>query len=155
MPTEIYLVKVGMSMTEGIVEEWYVPDGGTVAVGQLLYRLETEKVNLDVDAEVAGTVKHLVAEGVTMAAADTRTSNAAFDRWITDFRKRALAQGISGAVFEQVHQHLDAELEDLGEQSLKNIPLPVRVFRIAGPASPFTHAPIEAAARRRYQLPAR
>ena len=42
MATEIYLVKVGMTMTEGI-EEWYVPDGGTVKQGELLYRLETEK----------------------------------------------------------------------------------------------------------------
>ena len=42
MPTEIYLVKVGMSMTEGVVDEWYVADGERVAVGELLYRLETE-----------------------------------------------------------------------------------------------------------------
>lgn len=70
MPTEIYLVKVGMNMTEGVVEEWYIPDGGTVEVGELLYRLETEKVNLDVDAEVAGTVKHLVGEGITMKPGD-------------------------------------------------------------------------------------
>jgi pyruvate dehydrogenase E2 component (dihydrolipoamide acetyltransferase) len=66
MPTEIYLIKVGMSMTEGIVEEWYIPDGATVEVGELLYRLETEKVNLDVDAEATGTVRHLVAEGITL-----------------------------------------------------------------------------------------
>ncbi|MDH3644637.1 MAG: 2-oxo acid dehydrogenase subunit E2 [Gammaproteobacteria bacterium] len=70
MPTEIYLVKVGMNMTEGVVEEWYIPDGGTVEVGELVYRLETEKVNLDVDAEVAGTVKHVVEEGVTMKPGD-------------------------------------------------------------------------------------
>jgi pyruvate dehydrogenase E2 component (dihydrolipoamide acetyltransferase) len=70
MPTEIYLVKVGMSMTEGMVEEWYIPDGSSVDVGELLYRLETEKVNLDVDAEVAGTVKHLVGEGITMSPGD-------------------------------------------------------------------------------------
>ena len=70
MPTEVYLVKVGMNMTEGIVEEWYVPDGGFVADGDLLYRLETEKVNLDVDAEATGTVKHLVGEGVTRAPGD-------------------------------------------------------------------------------------
>jgi pyruvate dehydrogenase E2 component (dihydrolipoamide acetyltransferase) len=70
MPTEIYLVKVGMNMTEGVVEEWYVPDGGTVEKGELLYRLETEKVNLDVDADASGTVKHLVAEGVTMKPGD-------------------------------------------------------------------------------------
>jgi pyruvate/2-oxoglutarate dehydrogenase complex dihydrolipoamide acyltransferase (E2) component len=70
MPTEIYLVKVGMNMTEGVVEEWYVADGGTVEKGELLYRLETEKVNLDVDAEQSGTVKHTVAEGVTMKPGD-------------------------------------------------------------------------------------
>ena len=70
MATEIYLVKVGMSMTEGVVDEWYIADGDRVEVGELLYRLETEKVNLDVDAEAAGIVKHVVAEGVTMEPGD-------------------------------------------------------------------------------------
>ena len=70
MPTEIYLIKVGMNMTEGVVEEWYIADGATVTTGELLYRLETEKVNLDVDAEANGTVKHLVGEGVAMEPGD-------------------------------------------------------------------------------------
>jgi len=70
MATEIYLVKVGMSMTEGVVEEWYIADGDKVETGEMLYRLETEKVNLDVDAEASGTVKHLVREGITMAPGD-------------------------------------------------------------------------------------
>ena len=70
MATEIYLVKVGMNMTEGIVEEWYIADGDRVEKGELLYRLETEKVNLDVDAEASGVVKHVVAEGVTMEPGD-------------------------------------------------------------------------------------
>jgi pyruvate dehydrogenase E2 component (dihydrolipoamide acetyltransferase) len=70
MATEIYLVKVGMSMTEGVVEEWYIADGDKVQIGEMLYRLETEKVNLDVDAEANGTVKHVVAEGVTMEPGD-------------------------------------------------------------------------------------
>ena len=65
MPAEIYLVKVGMTMEEGTVEEWYVADGNRVQPGEMLYRLETEKVNLDVDAEAAGTVKHLVDAGTT------------------------------------------------------------------------------------------
>ena len=70
MPAEIYLVKVGMTMHEGTVEEWYVPDGERVEAGALLYRLETEKVNLDVDAETTGIVKHLVAEGTTLEPGD-------------------------------------------------------------------------------------
>ena len=70
MPREIYLVKVGMNMTEGIVEEWCIADGERVAKGDLLYRLETEKVNLDVDAEATGIVRHIVEEGVTMKPGD-------------------------------------------------------------------------------------
>ena len=70
MPKEIYLVKVGMNMTDGIVEEWCVADGGRVEKGELVYRLETEKVNLDVDAEASGVVKHIVAEGVPMKPGD-------------------------------------------------------------------------------------
>ena len=66
MPREIYLVKVGMSMTEGMVAEWYIPDGAPVKKGELVYALETEKVNLDVDAEYDGTVKHLVDVGVML-----------------------------------------------------------------------------------------
>lgn len=70
MATEIYLVKVGMSMTEGVVDEWYIADGARVEIGEMLYRLETEKVNLDVDAEANGIVKHLVGEGETKEPGD-------------------------------------------------------------------------------------
>ncbi len=70
MPTEIYLIKSGMTMTEGVVEEWYVPDGGQVTEGDLLYRLETEKINLDVDAEATGTVQHHVGVGESREPGD-------------------------------------------------------------------------------------
>ena len=66
MPSEIYLLKVGMTMTEGTVQEWFVPDGQQVNAGDLLYQLETEKVNMEVEAESSGTVRHLVPEGTTL-----------------------------------------------------------------------------------------
>lgn len=66
MPTEVLLVKAGMTMTEGAVAEWYVPNGGTVEYGQPLYRMETEKIELEVEAEASGTVHHLVAAGATI-----------------------------------------------------------------------------------------
>jgi pyruvate dehydrogenase E2 component (dihydrolipoamide acetyltransferase) len=70
MPKEIYLVKVGMTMTEGMVSEWYIPDGASVRKGEMLYALETEKVNLDVDAETDGTVIHQADVGVMMEPGD-------------------------------------------------------------------------------------
>ena len=70
MPREIYLVKVGMTMTEGMVSEWFIADGAKVKKGEMLYSLETEKVNLDVDAEMDGYVKHTAEAGVMLAPGD-------------------------------------------------------------------------------------
>lgn len=70
MPKEIVMVKVGMTMTEGFVSEWFIADGQQVAKGELLYALETEKVTLDVDAEYSGTVKHAADIGVAMKPGD-------------------------------------------------------------------------------------
>lgn len=66
MATEVLLVKAGMTMTEGSVAEWYVPDGGTVEQGQPLYRMETEKIELEVEADASGVVRHVVLEGTTL-----------------------------------------------------------------------------------------
>ena len=70
MANEIYLTRVGMTMTEGVVAEWYIADGEKVAKGELLYRLETEKVELEVDADDSGVVKHLVEAGVSCEPGD-------------------------------------------------------------------------------------
>ena len=70
MPKEIYLLKVGMTMTEGVVDEWFIADGEPVEVGQPIYRLETEKVNMDVEAEYAGIVKHLEPAGKVLEPGD-------------------------------------------------------------------------------------
>lgn len=66
MATEVRLVKAGMTMTEGAVAEWYVADGARVQAGQPLYRMETEKIELEVEAEASGVVHHLVAAAATL-----------------------------------------------------------------------------------------
>ena len=70
MPKEIYLLKVGMTMTEGTIDEWYVLDGQKVQKGSDLYRLETEKVNMDVEAEQSGTVRHIEPAGAILEPGD-------------------------------------------------------------------------------------
>lgn len=67
MATEVLLVKAGMTMREGAVAEWHVPDGGEVKAGQPLYRMETEKISLEVEAEASGIVRHAVAAGKNVA----------------------------------------------------------------------------------------
>jgi pyruvate/2-oxoglutarate dehydrogenase complex dihydrolipoamide acyltransferase (E2) component len=59
--TPISIPKLGVSMAEGTLVEWLVNDGDTVEPGQVLYRLETDKVENDIESPVAGVV-HLSGE---------------------------------------------------------------------------------------------
>ena len=67
MATEVLIPKLGMTMTEGTVAEWLVPDGGSVRQGEIVYRLETEKINFEVEAEQDGVLRQVAAEGATLA----------------------------------------------------------------------------------------
>ena len=49
--------------TEGVLATWYVADGEQVAEGQLLADAQVDKVDAEVTAPAAGTVRLLVAEG--------------------------------------------------------------------------------------------
>lgn len=65
MATPINIPKLGVSMTEGTLVEWLVADGDTVAAGDELYRIETDKVENDIEAPVAGVVHLSGEEGET------------------------------------------------------------------------------------------
>jgi len=124
MATEIYLVKVGMSMTEGVVEEWYIADGDKVQSGEMLYRLETEKVNLDVDAEADGIVKHLVAEGITMEPGDV------VGYIFADGEEIPADFGAAGASPESPGQTVAADITEVATPTSQNVPA------AGGPSSP-------------------
>lgn len=55
-----------MTMTEGTVAEWRVPDGATIQQGEIVFHLETEKIEFEVEAETAGIVRHGVPAGTTL-----------------------------------------------------------------------------------------
>lgn len=48
--------------TEGVLATWYVSDGEQVSEGQLLGEVQVDKVDAEVTAPAAGTVRLLVAE---------------------------------------------------------------------------------------------
>lgn len=66
MATPIVIPRLGMTMTEATLLEWVVPDGATVAAGDVLYRIETDKVETDCEAPTAGTVRQTVEPGGTL-----------------------------------------------------------------------------------------
>lgn len=68
MATEVKLPRLGQGMDEGKILQWLKAEGDTVAKGDDLYEVETEKVNVEVEAPAGGTIlKVLVGEGETIA----------------------------------------------------------------------------------------
>jgi len=62
MAVEIKVPALGESVTEATVAKWLVKAGDAVAVDQPLCELETDKVTVEVNATVAGTIADLVVE---------------------------------------------------------------------------------------------
>jgi len=59
---EIIMPKMGDAMTEGKVVRWYKKAGDAVKKGEPILEIETDKVNLDLEAENDGTLSDLSAK---------------------------------------------------------------------------------------------
>ncbi len=71
MPAEIRVPQMGESVTEATILRWLKKEGDTVAAGDPVAELETDKVNVEVPADAAGVIQSLVhAEGDTVAVGD-------------------------------------------------------------------------------------
>ena len=61
---EIIMPKAGDAMTEGKLVRWYKQPGDAVKKGEPVAEIETDKVNLDLEAEADGTLgQHAASEG--------------------------------------------------------------------------------------------
>ncbi|HST40776.1 MAG TPA: multifunctional oxoglutarate decarboxylase/oxoglutarate dehydrogenase thiamine pyrophosphate-binding subunit/dihydrolipoyllysine-residue succinyltransferase subunit [Conexibacter sp.] len=65
---EIVMPQMGESVNEGVVLEWHVDAGGTIAVDETIVEISTDKVDAEVPAPASGTVTELL-----VAAGDTVT----------------------------------------------------------------------------------
>ncbi len=63
MSLEVKIPPVGESITSGLLSIWHKNDGENVAVGDVLFTLETDKVSTEIQADKAGTLKIRVAAG--------------------------------------------------------------------------------------------
>ena len=62
MEIEIRVPSVGESVQEAILAQWYKQDGDSVKKDEPLFIIETDKVSLEVNAEVSGILKILIPE---------------------------------------------------------------------------------------------
>jgi pyruvate dehydrogenase E2 component (dihydrolipoamide acetyltransferase) len=56
MPTDVILPKVDMVMESGTIVRWYHAEGETVAAGEPLLEIETDKSTIDVEAPASGAL---------------------------------------------------------------------------------------------------
>jgi pyruvate/2-oxoglutarate dehydrogenase complex dihydrolipoamide acyltransferase (E2) component len=63
--TPLRIPQAGAAMEEGTIIEWMVPDGAAVVAGQVVYRLDTAKTELDVEAPVGGVLRIVGQAGAT------------------------------------------------------------------------------------------
>lgn len=77
MALELKIPSVGESITEVTISSWLVEDGAYVQMDQPVAELESDKATVELNAEAAGVLKILVAEGedvevgATVASIDT------------------------------------------------------------------------------------
>ena len=53
MAQEVLMPKLGLTMTEGTIEEWKYKEGDSVKKGDILFSVATDKLTNDVEAEAA------------------------------------------------------------------------------------------------------
>jgi 2-oxoglutarate dehydrogenase E2 component (dihydrolipoamide succinyltransferase) len=61
--TEVRLPKTGDAVEEGTLVQWLVENGARVERGAPLYLLETDKVEMEIEAPCAGVVSHVGTAG--------------------------------------------------------------------------------------------
>ena len=68
MPTWVYMPKLGINMTQGVIVNWLVREGSPVQKGQPLVEIETDKATQEVEAPESGVLARIVAQvGETVA----------------------------------------------------------------------------------------
>jgi pyruvate dehydrogenase E2 component (dihydrolipoamide acetyltransferase) len=68
MLDEVYLPKLGMTMTEGTVANWLKAEGDRVSEGEVLVEVEADKVLSTLTAPISGTLNEILIEaGETVA----------------------------------------------------------------------------------------
>lgn len=63
---QLILAQLSTSMEEASVEQWLVADGATVAAGQPIVSVMTDKVELELEAPNAGTLRIVAQAGDTV-----------------------------------------------------------------------------------------
>ena len=60
MPVEVQMPTIGLSIPEGTIDRWLKKEGDSVVRGEVLVAITTEKVTVEIPAEVSGVLLKIV-----------------------------------------------------------------------------------------------
>jgi pyruvate/2-oxoglutarate dehydrogenase complex dihydrolipoamide acyltransferase (E2) component len=60
MAVKVIMPQAGQDLETGVVKQWHKAEGDAVAKGEPIVQVETEKVNLDVEAPASGVLLRIV-----------------------------------------------------------------------------------------------
>jgi pyruvate dehydrogenase E2 component (dihydrolipoamide acetyltransferase) len=69
--TKVILPKLGLTMDEGRVIAWHKKEGDRVEKGQVLFEVETDKANMEIESAVSGVLRRILAPANTTAPVAT------------------------------------------------------------------------------------
>jgi pyruvate/2-oxoglutarate dehydrogenase complex dihydrolipoamide acyltransferase (E2) component len=70
MPQILRIPKAAVSMQEGTLVQWLVPDGAAVVEAQPIFTLELEKSTMDVNSPANGIIRQTGQAGTTYKVGD-------------------------------------------------------------------------------------
>ncbi len=70
MAVQVKIPSLGESVTEAVLGTWLAEEGQAIAVDEVIFELESDKANMEIAAETAGTLHILIQEGETVSEGD-------------------------------------------------------------------------------------
>ncbi|MFC5387552.1 pyruvate dehydrogenase complex dihydrolipoamide acetyltransferase [Aquamicrobium segne] len=72
MAVEVILPKVDMDMATGQISRWFFKEGDTIAQGDVLFEIETDKAAMEIDAPASGILRNVTGkEGIDIPVGQT------------------------------------------------------------------------------------
>lgn len=68
MAVKVIMPQAGQDLETGVVKQWHKAEGDQVTKGEPIVQIETEKVNLDVEAPASGVLLRIVVAEETETA---------------------------------------------------------------------------------------
>lgn len=109
--------KLGFNMNEGKLVEWYKEEGDSIAKGEPLFSVETDKTNMDIEATGDGVVKALLIKAgdavpVTLPIAVIGNADEDVAAVIADAKAQLAGEGVASAEAQVPNQTSPAALPE-------------------------------------------